>query len=405
MFSSRRLRVLTPALACSLAAVLAASACTDDPSAPGTSAAGPTPSATASTATRSTATTGGTATTSTAGTVTPTGAGTTTTPLTPSSTVRPPTPSPSASAKPTTPPEKPSKPAVIPATAMRQTTTLLTRMRQAEASTGKEARDLREQTYAGPEADAAKARALLRSEGDLTPSDPIVNPVDPNLLAISAGPKLPAYLFAQTTPQVGALPQLHVLRTNDKGRNPRIIHTSTMLPGASLRPFDPRGNGSPVLGGGAKGLNVKPRELVESYATSLGSNVSPDFDELPFRRDPFFTAVRSAASKQAADVSSQALFSQRHAVVPDSITVVKRADDWALVFAVLERTDRFEVKDGSYLEGPETWLAFLPRETRITQRAELKTLEFVVFSVPEEGIKGKAKLIAASEQLVGASGE
>ena len=208
-------------------------------------------------------------------------------------------------------------------------------------------------------------------------------------------------MVAQTVPSGGSLPVLHLLTSPDALTPYRIAvvgHHAAELHRAAVRPA-PAGvaAASPT----APSLAVAPTALVTQYAGSLSFPARTVADPA-FTADPFAGQVRQNASTQAASVAAQSGFTQRHDVVPGSTYAVQQAAGGALVFSVLKRTDTFTVRKGQSLTAPKAFTALVPGRTRITSRATMTTLEFVVFGVPASS--GDATLVAASEQLVSAAG-
>jgi hypothetical protein len=273
---------------------------------------------------------------------------------------------------------------------------------QADSGSGARADQARATAYAGPALTAAKARAGLHSvQPGLGAGDsPALSPSQPGLLALSRGFSWPRAMVAQTVPSGGSFPVLHLLTSPDAVTPYRITVSASMLPNSTVRRFDPLAQGSRLLTDGS-GLAVAPAALVTQYAGSL-SFPARAVANPAFTPDPFAGQVRQNAATQAKSVSVQSGFTQRHEVLPGSTYAVEQANGGALVFSVLRRTDTFTVKKGQSLTAPKEFTALAPGRTRITSRATMTTLEFVVFGVP--ATSGDATLVAASEQLVSATG-
>jgi hypothetical protein len=272
---------------------------------------------------------------------------------------------------------------------------------QAGSTTGAAADTARATAYTGPALTAATARSGLDSvQPGLGGTSPALSPSQPGLLALSRGFGWPRAMVAQTVPSSGSLPVLHLLTSPDAVTPYRITVWATMLPNSAVRQFDPLPQGSRLLSDGTN-LAVAPTALVTQYAGSLAFPARP-VAEPAFTADPFAGQVRQSATTQAASVAVQSGFTQRHEVVPGSTYAVEQAAGGALVFSVLRRTDTFTVKKGQSLTAPKEFTALVPGRKRITSRATMTTLEFVVFGVPASS--GDATLVAASEQLVSAAG-
>jgi hypothetical protein len=77
-------------------------------------------------------------------------------------------------------------------------------------------------------------------------------------------------------------------------------------------------------------------------------------------------------------------------------------DGGAVVFGLMERVDTITLKpSGKSLTPNADFQRLIGRKT-LTERAEMRTFETVVFTVPKEG---KASLVAVDEALVSAKGE
>lgn len=275
---------------------------------------------------------------------------------------------------------------------------------QAGSDTGAQAdRDTgaRSIAYAGPALTAAGARARLDAvQPGLGGGSWALSPSQPGLLALSRGFGWPRAMVAQTVPSGGSLPVLHLLTSPDALTPYRISISASMLPNSTVRRFDPLPQGSRLVTDGA-GLAVAPTALVTQYAGAL-SFPAHSVPNPAYAADPFAEQVRQNAAAQARSVTVQAGFTQRHEVVPGSTCAVEQAGGGALVFSVLKRTDTFDVKKGQSLTAPKEFTALVPGRARITSKATMTTLEFVVFGVPAG--RGPATLVAASEQLVAAAG-
>ena len=131
--------------------------------------------------------------------------------------------------------------------------------------------------------------------------------------------------------------------------------------------------------------------------------LSDSVKDPPYAIDGFASQLQAAAAAQARRVGAYAGFTQSHKVQPDSVHAIRQSNGGALVFGVIERTDTFTVKKaGSSLTSPKQFSTLVPGRTRLTRKATMTTLEFVIFQVPKGS--GQARLVAASEHLVAAAG-
>lgn len=256
--------------------------------------------------------------------------------------------------------------------------------------------------FNGPALTAAIADARLASVAPvLSGASPAIAPERPRVLALPRGAAFPRVIVAQTVPDKGGLPVLHVLTSPDPRTPYRIVESATMLPGTSVRSFTSLASGSALVNDG-KDLAVRPQDLLASYAKGL-SYPAAKVTNPPYAEDRFATQVRAGAAQQAAGVGKYASFEQVHTVVPGSVYAIAQNGGGALVFGVLERTDTFTVKKpGSSLAAPKQFTALVPGRNKLSSKATMRTLEMVVFELPRGS--GQASLVGATEHLVSASG-
>lgn len=293
-----------------------------------------------------------------------------------------------------------------PEVALKQVRLTLGRSRTADRASGSAAARYRKLAYAGPAAQAAVAREKLRELLPKQTTQSVARDVvAPNLLAVSRAPKRPVVTLLQTVPVTGALPELYLLKTHGTGETSLIHWRAIMRPGATLGTFDARAEGSALLPSTTTQLLGAPSQLLRQYAAALGGKPVPAKSRL-YRDDAYLSSIRTAAEREWNQVHEQAVFSQKYTVQPDSIVTIAKPDGSALVFAVIKRVDVYTVKSGGgYLTGSKAWLALQPRETQIREQATMTSLHFVAFDVPPAGATTKARLVAASDQLISASGE
>ena len=259
-----------------------------------------------------------------------------------------------------------------------------------------EAEKLNEEAFAGSELRAANAATILRAAG----LRPVIDyhPNDPNILAISrADGESPAFMGVQSVPESG-LPELHLMVSEDEGKNWKIGWSAPMLAGTRVGAFDPRSEGSPVLREGKGELDLSASQVVDRLFEILDY---PFAEERPdFRTHDYGPEVRRAVEAQAADVSDQATLTQEHSLRSGTLRTIELADGSAITFPVLERTSTFNVKDGMILQAP-TAFAHLTGKESLTNSAEMTTLVFLAVHIK---VDGDPEVIAAREQVVKASG-
>ena len=192
---------------------------------------------------------------------------------------------------------------------------------------------------------------------------------------------------------------LNLLVSPDAKTPFRLSAAAPMQPGASVAALDSLNAGSPVVTTGGS-LPVPPAALLTGYAASLAypkpaaaKDIAPG--------DPFTAAIRAHAAEQAKAFGKLATLKQVHTVVPDNTVAVALRDGGALVFGLVERTDRITLTKGGKSLTPSTDFQRLVRKKTLTKSATLRTYETVVFTVPAQG---KASVVAADEVLFSATG-
>lgn len=267
------------------------------------------------------------------------------------------------------------------------------------SGTGDQADQARASAYTAQALEAARARSKLAPIQPPSGGPAPLATQTPGLLTVSRGPAYPRVVVAQAIPSTTALPVLHLLITPDVRTPFRIASSATMLPSSSVNRFPPLTEGSVVNGDTAQ-LVVQPAALLDAYAKALTFTTALPAST-PFAGDRFLSQVRERATAQAKAVVTQATFGQSHAVDKTATYSIGQQDGSALVFGVIKRTDTFKVKTGQTITSPREFVALVPGKSKITRQATMTTLQFVVFEVPASG---QARLVAADDQLVTASG-
>ena len=272
---------------------------------------------------------------------------------------------------------------------------------QGETTTGAAARTAQKTAYTGEGLRAAIARVKLGRAQPTVAGSLLLAPQRPQLLAVSRGFGFPRFIVAQTVAFEGSLPILYLLTCPDAMTPYRIDMSAEMVPPATVKPFDPLNQGSPLVHDGS-GLAVAPTPLLKAYAARMAfparSVINPSFEA-----DPFSGQLRERAREVAKATAAQARFSQVHKVVPNSAFAVRQAGGDVLVFGVIERSDSFAVRPGQIVNTvANKAFVLLTGKKKVTKAASITTLEFLVFAVPRS--KGQARLVAAREQVVAGSG-
>ena len=112
--------------------------------------------------------------------------------------------------------------------------------------TGASAAAAQSTAYAGEALRAVHARVKLVSVQPTVPDSPLLSPEQPQVLAVSRGFGFPRFIVAQSVGLAGALPVLHLLTSPDAATPYRISMSAEMVPPATVKPFDPLNQGSPL---------------------------------------------------------------------------------------------------------------------------------------------------------------
>ncbi|MBW8171876.1 hypothetical protein K0651_02285 [Ornithinimicrobium sp. Arc0846-15] len=277
---------------------------------------------------------------------------------------------------------------------------VLTAAAKSTQSDGESAASDMEAGFAGPALEAAKAADKLEKvEGEPASIDLIANPIDANVLAISRDDgETPAIILAQTVPGSG-IPELHLLVSQDGNEDFKVVWTAPQLPGTEVGSFDRRTAGTPVVRSGGGDFSTTPGTALNELADYVDYPINPIAE---VRTNGFAPEVRANALTQAKDVEVQADFVERNEVIPGNTVTLYLEDGSGVTFAVLDRESTFTVKEGMELTPPETFTTFVDDES-LTESATLEAYVFVAMTIPVE--EGKPSLIAAGEQIIGASGE
>ncbi|MEO8829927.1 hypothetical protein [Lapillicoccus sp.] len=279
-----------------------------------------------------------------------------------------------------------------------QVTTLAARA--TAAASGADGDALRAAAFTGDALTAANADAKLAATLSQAQKDALaLTSAAPVVLAVSNGLSYPRQMLVQTTRAKSGLPVLSLLTTPDSRTPFRIAASATMLPSAEVPSFDQLAQGAPLLGSGA-GLAAPPQKLLAAYASSLAFPAPAADANAPFEDDASAAAVRKNAQAQSDGLSgSGTLTSQSSA--KDVVGGFKVADDrGALVFTVIQRKDTILNRTQATIT-PTAQFTALTGLSNIKAEATLDTLEFVVFVVPASG---QARVVAAQEHLVAATG-
>jgi hypothetical protein len=173
-----------------------------------------------------------------------------------------------------------------------------------------------------------------------------------------------------------------------------------MQPGTSVAALDSLDQGSPLNPKGT-GLAIAPGALLTEYAASL-DHPRPKAAPHVNQSDAFARAVRANAKAQATSLAKLATLSQKHTAQPGNTVTISLKDGGAVVFGLMERVDSITLKPTGKSLTPNADFQKLLGKKTLGKRAEMRTFETVVFTVPRSG---RASLVAVDETLVSAKGE
>ncbi|MBP8881480.1 MAG: hypothetical protein KBG77_10260 [Dermatophilaceae bacterium] len=257
----------------------------------------------------------------------------------------------------------------------------------------------RAEVYIGPALTAANAAAKLQSTLSPEALADLPLKLDNNpVLAISRGTAYPRAMVVRALKAQTGSPVVLVLIATE-GDNYRIHNQATLLPSGFSGRFDALAKGSPTPNDGA-GLAIAPDALMTEYAGWLAFPRTADAPPASIANDSFSDQLIAAAKAQAASLRGVGTLTQAHAPVGAQLTIALAEDKGALVATVLERTDTYTETTANALTPPKEF-SVLTGKTVIDKKATLKSFEFVLFYVPPSG---PAQVVAASDQLVAASG-
>lgn len=286
--------------------------------------------------------------------------------------------------------------ALSPSQASQIATRVLTQAAAAGVATGTQAKTLRAASLTG------SALTVATAADQLGPTAPNPNPVtrtaQPRVLAISRGSGWPRVILAQTMDANGSS-VLNLLTSADPQTPFRLSASATMYSGATIPALDALTDGSPLTVDSAK-LAVDPPHLVSEYAASVGFPTAAPAADVS-TSDPFSTGVRANAAAQAKSFGNLATLTRTHKPHPEDLVTIGLRGGGALVFALLERTDDITLKSAGKSLTPSAAFQKLVGKKTLTQSAELKSFETVVFTLPTKGL---ASVVAADETLVSAKG-
>jgi hypothetical protein len=278
-------------------------------------------------------------------------------------------------------------------------TRVLTDAAHAREASGAQAKALRAKALTGAALTVSGADSRLARAGS-TATEPVTKPEAPKVLGISRGNAWPRVMLVQSSREDGRT-ALNLLVSESATEPFKLASSAPMQPGTSVAALDSLDQGSPLNPSG-KGLAITPKALLAEYAASLGH---PKAAAAPHvnASDVFAQSVRANARSQAKSFSKLASLTQKHVPQPENTVAISLKDGGAVVFGLMERTDTIVLKPSGKSLTPSTDFQKLIGKKALTKRAQLRTYETVVFTVPPKS--GTASLVAVDETLVSAKGE
>lgn len=275
---------------------------------------------------------------------------------------------------------------------------LVTQYSGAVLATGADGAAAREAVLSGRALDAAKARvALAPAMTAEQKADLALKPETVAILAISQGQAYPRSIVATAQSAQTNSPVLLLVQAADAAAGYRIVSQATVLPGAPTVQFPPVAAGS-LPGNDGVGLAMTVPDVASAYAASVAFPRPPADARLA--DDAFSAELLKGARAQASTLSRSGSLTQAHTVVTTPAALRLAAGRGALVFGILDRADTLTETTTNALT-PSREFTILSGKTLIDKKAVLTSAEFLVWYVPESG---KVTLLAAADQLVGASG-
>jgi hypothetical protein len=206
-------------------------------------------------------------------------------------------------------------------------------------------------------------------------------------------------MLVQSTREDGAA-VLNLLMSTNAAVPFKLAASAPMQPGSTVAALDALDAGSPLNLEG-KDLAIEPQALLAEYAASLAHPKATPAAHIE-QTDRFAQAVRGNAAAQATALSKLATLAQTHTPLPKSTVAISLKDGGAVVFGLVERVDTITLRPSGKSLTPSADFQKLLGKKTLTKRAEMRTFETVVFTVPTSG---RATLVAVDETLVSAKGE
>lgn len=291
-----------------------------------------------------------------------------------------------------------STPAVAPSAAQAQAGSILAAAVTARDDVTPAGEAAREKAFAGAALESANAWAKTlpgRTAADKAANE--LSTTGAKVLGISRSTDLPQQLLVQTTLKQSGAPVLALLTTAKAGTPFTVAALAPVLPGARVDALDPLSEGSGAVGSG-KGLVATPEAVAKAYAESV-KYPDPTSSTL-LDTDKWTQQLVQSARAQGEAVKAQGTFTQTH----DPKTILGglrlKGGNGAIVFAHLVRSDAIALRTPAKLT-PSKDLTLLTGIKQITTEADLTTNEIIAFVIPTSG---KARVVAASDQLVAGTG-
>lgn len=313
------------------------------------------------------------------------------------------------------------RPAVAPETATAAARTAVTGIVSTLSAADQEGDAARAGVFVGPALETANARArTLPAKTAKERAALQLDAADVTVLAITRASDEPRQILAQTSLEGSGAAVLVLLVADQPGEAApttastggttgtpvapgapstgfKVAAVTPVLPSATVEALDPVSTGSEPVSDGTD-LVEPPDEVVKAFADSVAYPDPTPSDLL--EDDPLSTQLREDAAEQAKTISGRGVFTQTH--TPGGVLGGFRlaGDAGVLVFTHLVRDETIALRNPVDLT-PGKDFTLLTGVTTITTEAKLTSNEIVAFVIPESG---KARAVAASDQLVDGSG-
>jgi hypothetical protein len=295
-------------------------------------------------------------------------------------------------------PEAGPSPAVAQSAAASTATSVVAAAEKALGDTTATGGTARQAAFSGAALRSADAWAkTLGAKSAAQRADAALSTAAVKVLGVSRAGEEPRQILAQATLKKSSAPVLVLLQASKGSDRFTVAAQTPVLAGATVDALDAATSGSASVGDGS-GLALTPDAAVQAFAESVRYPDPKSASGLA--ADPASQQLRAAAAAQAKSISGQGTFTSEH--TPKGVVGGLRlaGGKGAVVFADLQRVDSIALRNQTKLT-PGKDVTLLSGLKQITTEAALTSNETVAMVIPESG---QARVVAFSDQLVGATG-